>query len=73
MRKPRRSRKNKGAKKKRKEKVIGEYVEVVDRGPDRCVLCGRKFKGKDVKIMVGGHFRYAHMECVTSYSFSVMD
>ena len=72
MRKPRRSKKSRGTK-KRKEKVIGEYVEVVDRGPDRCVLCGRKFKDKDVKIMVGGHFRYAHMECVTSYSFSVID
>jgi hypothetical protein len=72
LRKSRRSRKSRGTK-KRKEKVIGEYVEVVDRGPDRCVLCGRKFKDKDVKIMVGGHFRYAHMECVTSYSFSVMD
>jgi ferredoxin len=67
------SRKSRGIKKKSKEKVIGEYVEVVDRGPDRCVLCGRRFKDKDVKIMVGGHFRYAHMECVTTYSFSVMD
>jgi ferredoxin len=72
LKKFRRSRKSRGTK-KRKEKVIGEYIEVVDRGPDRCVLCGRKFKDKDVKIMVGGHFRYAHMECVTSYSFSVID
>jgi len=72
LRKSRRSRKSRGTK-KRKEKVIGEYIEVVDRGPDRCVLCGRRFKDKDVKIMVGGHFRYAHMECVTSYSFSVID
>ena len=72
MKKSRRSRKSRGTK-KRKEKVIGEYIEVVDRGPNRCVLCGRRFKDKDVKIMVGGHFRYAHMECVTTYSFSVMD
>jgi len=70
LKKPRKSIERK---KKGKEKVIGEYVEVVDRGPNRCVLCGRRFKDKDVKIMVGGHFRYAHMECVTSYSFSVMD
>jgi ferredoxin len=70
LKKPRKSIERK---KKGKEKVIGEYVEVVDRGPDRCVLCGRRFKDKDVKIMVGGHFRYAHMECVTSYSFSVID
>jgi ferredoxin len=70
LKKPRKSIERK---KKGEEKVIGEYVEVVDRGPDRCVLCGRKFKDKDVKIMVGGHFRYAHMECVTSYSFSVID
>jgi hypothetical protein len=73
LKKPRRSRKSKRTKKKREEKVIGEYVEVVDRGPDRCVLCGRKFKDEDVKVMVGGHFRYAHMECVVNYSFSVMD
>jgi len=72
LKKSRRSRKSRGTK-KRKEKVIGEYIEVVDRGPNRCVLCGRRFKDKDVKIMVGGHFRYAHMECVTTYSFSVMD
>jgi ferredoxin len=70
LKKPRKSIERK---KKGKEKVIGEYVEVVDRGPNRCVLCGRRFKDKDVKIMVGGHFRYAHMECVTTYSFSVMD
>jgi ferredoxin len=70
LKKPRKSIERK---KKGKEKVIGEYVEVVDRGPNRCVLCGRRFKDKDVKIMVGGRFRYAHMECVTSYSFSVMD
>ncbi|MCL7384527.1 MAG: hypothetical protein LZ173_05675 [Thaumarchaeota archaeon] len=73
MKKSRRSRKSRERKKKGEEKVIGEYVEVVDRGPNRCVLCGRRFKDKDVKIMVGGHFRYAHMECVTSYSFSVID
>jgi ferredoxin len=70
LKKPRKSIERK---KKGEEKAIGEYVEVVDRGPDRCVLCGRRFKDKDVKIMVGGHFRYAHMECVTSYSFSVID
>jgi ferredoxin len=73
LKKSRRSRKSRERKKKGEEKVIGEYVEVVDRGPNRCVLCGRRFKDKDVKIMVGGHFRYAHMECVTSYSFSVID
>ena len=65
------SRKSRG--KKRRDKIIGEYVKVVDRGPNRCVLCGGRFKDNDVKIMVGGHFRYAHMECVARYSFSVMD
>ena len=59
--------------KKKRDKIIGEYVKVVDRGPNRCVLCGRKFYDNDVKIMVGGHFRYAHMECVVRYSFSVID
>ena len=29
--------------KKKRDKIIGEYVKVVDRGPNRCVLCGRKF------------------------------
>ncbi len=73
MKKPRRSRNSKETKKRRKEKISGEYVKVVDSGPNRCVLCGRRFKSNDVKVMIGGHFRYAHMECATSYSFSMMD
>ena len=59
--------------KKKRDKIIGEHVKIVDRGPNRCVLCGRKFKDNDVKIMVGGHFRYAHIECVARRSFSVID
>jgi len=54
-------------------KITGEYVKVVDRGSKRCVLCGRRFKSDDVKVMIGGDFRYAHMECVARYSFSIMD
>jgi len=54
-------------------KITGEYVKIVDRGPDRCVLCGRRFKSDDVKVMIGGYFSYAHMECVAKYSFSVID
>ena len=71
MKKSRKSRKKKDG--GRRGKITGEYVKVVDRGPNKCVLCGRKFKSDDVKVMIGGHFRYAHMECVARYSFSVMD
>jgi len=38
--------------KKRKDKIIREYVKVVDRWPNRCVLCSRKFKEYYVKIML---------------------
>jgi hypothetical protein len=73
LKRSRESRKSKKTKKRRKEKIIGECVKVVDKGPNGCVLCGRRFRSHDVKVMIGGHFRHAHMECVTSYSFSAMD
>ena len=68
-----RSRSKKKKSRKSRSKSIGEYVKVVDRGPNKCVLCGRRFKRNDVKVMIGSHFMYAHIECVTSYSFSMMD
>ena len=73
MKKYRESKKSKETKKRRKEEIIGEYVKVVDKSPNRCALFGGRFKSNDVKVMIGGHFRCAHMECVTRYSFSVMD
>jgi len=55
-------------KKSRKEEITGGYVKIIDENPNRCILCDGRFKSNNVKVVIGDHFRYAHMECVTRYS-----
>jgi len=53
-------------------RVAGDHVRVVDRGPNRCALCGGRIGKNDDRVTLGGHSAYAHMKCVIRYSFSVL-
>ena len=53
-------------------KATREHVRIVDRGPNRCALCGGRIGKSDDRVMLGSHSAYAHMRCVIKYSFSTM-
>ena len=53
-------------------RAAGGHVRVVDRGPNRCALCGGRIGRNDDRVMLGSHSTYAHMRCVIRYSFSMM-
>ena len=66
--------KSKRAKRRKRgaRRAAGDHVRVVDRGPNRCALCGGRIGKNDDRVTLGSRSAYAHMRCVIRYSFSVM-
>lgn len=60
------------SKKKRGKRSRRMKTDVNATDVDICILCGRKIKDSDIKIMVGGYSRYAHMECIAKYQLNML-